>query len=145
MFVSLFVFPSFSRQLKENFKKKYSIVDDDWSHSVFSPKLTANEDLNNIRLWLQANEFSLNVRKTECSTAHVNDCLSFPYNQMYALEEIRSKKSNKPKSLEFRLISLNESITWSKPVEEITKNIIAGINALKWFRVQMYLFQFIMH
>ena len=64
---------------------------------------------------------------------------------MYALEEIRSKKSNKPKSLEFRLISLNESITWSKPVEEITKNITAGINALKWLRVQMYLFQFIMH
>ena len=63
---------------------------------------------------------------------------------MYALEEIRSKKSNKPKSLEFRLISLNESITWRKHVEEITKNITAGINALKWLRAQMYLFQFIM-
>ena len=112
----------------------YSNVDDGWSHSVFSPKLTANEELNNIRLWLQANEFSLNITKTECSTAHVNDSLSFPYNQMYALEEIRSKKSNNPKSLEFRLISLNESITWSKHVEEITKNITAGINALKWSR-----------
>ena len=111
----------------------------------FSPKLTANEELNNIRLWLQANEFSLNITETECSTAHVNDCLSFPFNQMYALEEIRSKKSNKLKSLEFRLISLNESITWSKHVEEITKNITPGINALKWLRVQMYLFQFIMH
>ena len=46
---------------------------------------------------------------------------------------------------QINLISLNESITWSKHVEEISKNITAEINALKWLRVQMYLFQFIMH
>ena len=50
---------------------------------------------------------------------------------MYVLGVIRSKESEIPKYLG---VYVDESLTWSKHIEEITKKITAGISALKRLR-----------
>ena len=64
-------------------------------------------------------------RQSIRSSVHVKDWLSFPWNQMYVLG-VRDTK--------ILGVYIDESLTWSKHIEEITKKITAGISALKRLR-----------
>ena len=82
-------------------------------------------------------------RQSIFSSVHVKDWLSFPWNQIYVLGVIRSRV----RDAKILGVYIDESLTWSKHVEEIAKTITAGISALKRLRalqVEMYLFLFIM-
>ena len=76
-----------------------------YGKSIEEIELGLNEDLEKIRLWLQANKLSLR-RQSMCSSVHVKDCLSFPWSQIYVLAVIRSKESEIPKFLECILMNL---------------------------------------
>ena len=54
-------------------------------------------------------------RQSICSSVHVKDWLSFPWNQN-------------------SWSVIDESLSWSKHIEEITKKITVGISALKRLR-----------
>ena len=103
--------------------------------SIDEIELGLNEDLGKIRLY----------RQNTCSSVHVKHWLGFPLNQTFALEEIPIKRIKYTKTLG---VYVDDSLTWSKHVKEVSKNITSGISALKrlrYFASQDVLFQFIMH
>ena len=69
-------------------------------------------------------------RQSICSSVHVKDWLSFPWNQIYVLRVIQSRV----RDTKILGVYIDESLTWSKHIEEIAKTITAGIRALKRLR-----------
>ena len=69
----------------------------------------------------------LDCSQSICSSVHVKDWLKFAWNQKYILGVIRSKESEIPKTFFY----IDEPLTWSKHIEEISKTITAEIRALK--------------
>ena len=114
--------------------------------SIDETELGLNEDLGNIRLWLQANKLSHNVAKTEymfIGSRQTLARLSFEPNLCIGRDPIKRIKYTKTLR-----VYVDDSLTWSKHVKEVSKNITPGISALKrlrYFASQDVLFQFIMH
>ena len=104
-----------------------------YGKSIEGIELGLNEDLEKIRLWLQANKLSLNVAKTEYMLIGSRQSLAkLPLEPtIYVLGVSRIKRVRGTKILG---VYIDESLTWSKHIEEIAKTITAGISALKRLR-----------
>ena len=104
-----------------------------YGKSIEGIELGLNKDLEKIRLWLQANKLSLNVAKTEYMLIGSRQSLAkLPLEPtIYVLGVSRIKRVRGTKILG---VYIDESLTWSKHIEEIAKTITAGISALKRLR-----------
>ena len=78
-------------------------------------------------MWLGANKLSLDVCEDRiiCSSPQVKDWLSFTF------ESGRYVLKVKVKDNKILVVYIDESLMWSKHIEEITKKITGGISALK--------------
>ena len=100
--------------------------------SIDEIELGLNEDLESNRLWLQANKPSLNVAKTEYMLIRSRQRLAkLPFESSVCIGSDPIKKVKDTKILG---VYIDESLTWSKHIEQITKKITAGISALKRLR-----------
>ena len=86
-----------------------------YGKSIEEIELGLNEDLEKSRLWLQA--------------VHVKDWLSLEPNICIGSDPIKRVRNTKILG-----VYIDESLTWSKHIEEIAKTITAGISALKRLR-----------
>ena len=80
-------------------------------------------------MWLQSNKLSLNVAKTEYMLIGSRQRLA-----KLPLEPNKCIGSDPIKRVRDTKILGDESLTWSKHIEEIAKTITAGISALKRLR-----------
>ena len=95
--------------------------------SIDEIELGFNEDLGNIKLWVQANKLSHNVAKTEYMLIDSRQTLaklSFEPNVCIGRDPIKRVKYTKILG-----VDIDESLTWSKHAKEITERITAGISA----------------
>ena len=91
-----------------------------------------NEDLEKIRLWLQANKPNLNVAKTEYIPIGSRQRLAnLPLEPNVRIGNDPIKRVRDTKILG---VYIDESLSWSKHIEEITKKITARISAQKRLR-----------
>ena len=81
--------------------------------SIDEIKIGLNEDLESIRLWLQANKLSLNVSKTEYML--IGSLPKLPFEPKYILWAIRSKESK------ILGVYIDESLMRRNHIEEIKK------------------------
>ena len=89
-----------------------------------------NEDLEKIRLWLHANKPSLNVAKTEYIPIGSRQRLAnLPLEPNVCIGNDPIKRVRDKKNLG---VYIDESLSWSKHIEEITKKITAGISAQRF-------------
>ncbi|XP_044173114.1 uncharacterized protein LOC122957200 [Acropora millepora] len=103
-----------------------------YGKSIEEIELGLNEDLEKIRLWLQANKLSLNVAKTEYMLIGSRQRLAkLPLEPNICIGSDPIKRVRDTKILG---VYIDESLTWSKHIEEIAKTITAGISALKRLR-----------
>ena len=103
-----------------------------YGKSIEEIELGLNEDLEKIRLWLQANKLSLNVAKTEYMLIGSRQRLAkLPLEPNICIGSEPIKRVRDTKIVE---VCIDESLTWSKHIDEITKKITAGISALKRLR-----------
>ena len=78
-----------------------------YGKSIEEIELGVNEDLEKLDCGYKQISSALMLRRQSiCSSVHVKDWLSFPWNQIYVLGVIRSKESEIPKFLECILMNL---------------------------------------
>ena len=83
-------------------------------------------------MWLQANKLTLNVAKTEYMLILSRQRLAkLPLEPNICIGSYPIKRVRDTKILG---VYIDESLTWSKHIDEITKKITAGISALKRLR-----------
>ena len=92
-----------------------------YGKSIEEIELGLNEDLEKIRSWLQANKLSLNVAKTEYMLIGSRQRLAkLPLEPNICIGSDLIKRVRDTKILG---VYIDESLTWSKHIEEITKKI----------------------
>ena len=103
-----------------------------YGKSIEEIELGLNENLEKIRLWLQANKLSLNVAKTEYMLIGSRQRLTkLPLEPNVC---IGSEPIQRVRDTKILGVYIDECLTWSKHIEEITKKITTGISVLKRHR-----------
>ena len=103
-----------------------------YGKSIEEIELGLNEDLEKIRLCLQANKSSLNVAKTEYMLIGSRQRLAkLPLEPNICVGSDPIKRVRDTKILG---VYIDESPTWSNHIDEITKKTTAGISAVKRLR-----------
>lgn len=111
---------------------------DDTSISIATNSITdletqINGELSNLNCWLKANKLSLNIAKTEFMVIGSRQRLAQADDHSFdiQIEGKTIKKVDHTKSLG---LFIDENMTWSKHIHEISKKIAAAIGALKRMR-----------
>ena len=103
------------------------------SSTLFELENMLNQELQNLNIWLKVNKLSLNIAKTEFmiigSRQRLNVNVDGHIN--ISINDQPIKKVNETETL---CMTIDQHLTWSKPVEEKSKKISSAIGALKRIR-----------
>ena len=95
-------------------------------------KLEINPELSNLNRWLKANKLSLNVAKTELMIIGSRQRLDTQSDEIdIEIDGEKIKRVDHTKSL---ALVIDDRLSWSKHVEEISRKVFSSIGALKRVR-----------
>lgn len=93
-----------------------------------------NNELSNLNKWLQVNKLSLNISKTEYMIIGSRQRLSAMTDNQALEISIEGKEISRVNETKSLGVYIDETLSWKKHIDEISKKISSGIGALKRLR-----------